>query len=105
MSPSQQQQDGGAAGAAPDGAAPDKRDVFHKGVAISMWQNSGDEASNWTAFIRSSFPFKALPFGFRRYSGKHSVLESCPDTWNRCANHSACTDAAACMPLFQSTPA
>lgn len=62
-----------------------KGEVFHKGVAISMWQNSGDDDSNWTNFIKSNFPFKALPFGFKRFSGKHSVLQTCPDTWNRCA--------------------
>jgi hypothetical protein len=62
-----------------------KGEVFHKGVAISMWQNSGDDDSNWTNFIKSKFPFKALPFGFNRFSGKHSVLKTCPDTWNRCA--------------------
>jgi hypothetical protein len=62
----------------------DKGQVFHKGVAISMWQNSGDEDSNWTHFIKSKFPFAALPFGGNRFSGTHSVLEACPDTWNRC---------------------
>lgn len=60
-----------------------KEDVFHKGVAISMWQNSGDDDSNWTNFIKSSFPFAALPIGFNRFSGKYSVLQNCPDTWNR----------------------
>eukprot|EP00775_Hariotina_reticulata_P005032 gene5032-5274_t len=64
-------------------ASSDKGNVFHKGVAISMWQNSGDEDSNWTNFIKSNFPFKALPFGFHRYSGKYNVMETCPDTWNR----------------------
>jgi hypothetical protein len=53
-----------------------------------MWQNSGDDDSNWTNFIKSNFPFKALPFGFRRYSGKYSVQQTCPDTWNRCGNSS-----------------
>jgi hypothetical protein len=67
-------------------AMSDKGNVFHKGVAISMWQNSGDEDSNWTNFIKSNFPFKALPFGFHRYSGKYSVMENCPDTWNRLAS-------------------
>jgi hypothetical protein len=53
-----------------------------------MWQNSGDDDSNWTNFIKSNFPIKALPFGFRRYSGKYSVQQACPDTWNRCFNSS-----------------
>lgn len=61
----------------------EKDQVFHKGVAISMWQNSGDDDSNWTNFIKSNFPFAALPFGFNRFSGKHSVLQTSPDTWNR----------------------
>jgi hypothetical protein len=64
-------------------AKPSKADLWHKGVAISMWQNSGDEDSNWTAFIKSKFPFSALPFGFNRYSGKYSVRQTCPDTWHR----------------------
>ena len=62
-----------------------KEQVWHRGVAISMWQNSGDEASNWTAFINSKFPFKSLPFGLNRYSGNWNVNERCPDTWDRCA--------------------
>eukprot|EP00882_Tetradesmus_deserticola_P024464 GHRQ01026736.1.p1 GENE.GHRQ01026736.1~~GHRQ01026736.1.p1 ORF type:complete len:189 (+),score=50.27 GHRQ01026736.1:292-858(+) len=70
-------------GSLASGDGTDKGQVFHKGVAISMWQNSGDDDSNWTNFIKSNFPFKALPFGFNRFSGKHSVLQSCPDTWNR----------------------
>jgi hypothetical protein len=61
----------------------EKENVFHKGVAISMWQNSGDADSNWTNFIKSNFPFAALPIGFNRFSGKYSVLQNCPDTWNR----------------------
>lgn len=61
----------------------EKENVFHKGVAISMWQNSGDEDSNWTNFIKSNFPFAALPIGFNRFSGKYSVMQTCPDTWNR----------------------
>lgn len=69
----------------------DKDDVFHKGVAISMWQNSGDEDSNWTNYIKSKFPFKCLPFGLKRYSGKYSVQETCPDTWNRLVNQQAST--------------
>ncbi len=60
-----------------------KDEFFRKGVAISMWQNSGDEDSNWTHFIKSFLPFKWLPFGIKRYSGKYSVLQTCPDTWNR----------------------
>jgi hypothetical protein len=60
-----------------------KEQVWHKGVAISMWQNSGDDESNWTTFINSKWPFKCLPFGLNRYSGRYNVNESCPDTWNR----------------------
>jgi len=64
--------------------AEEKENVWHKGVAISMWQNSGDDDSNWTAFINSRFPFKWLPFGMNRYSGRYNVNERSPDTWNRC---------------------
>lgn len=82
---------GGGGGAFADGdsdadaaaRAAAKGDVWHKGVAISMWQNSGDEHSNWTAFIRSKLPFKWLPFGFKRFSGRWHVNERSPDTWNR----------------------
>jgi hypothetical protein len=63
--------------------AEEKGGVWHKGVAISMWQNSGDEDSNWTEFINSRFPFKWLPFGMNRYSGRWNVNERSPDTWNR----------------------
>jgi hypothetical protein len=66
-----------------DGAEDARELKFHKGVTISLWQNSGDADSNWSSFIRSKFPFAALPFGFNRYSGKYNVNESCPDTWNR----------------------
>lgn len=71
-----------------------------------MWQNSGDDDSNWTNFIKAKFPFKALPFGFNRFSGKYSVLENCPDTWNRCVwrptgvKHTATPPAAAYTACF-----
>jgi hypothetical protein len=78
----------------------EKMNVFHKGVAISMWQNSGDDDSNWTNFIKSNFPFSALPVGFNRFSGKYSVLQSCPDTWNRCVGRQLGIPAASgwCLP-------
>ncbi len=70
---------------AADGSTADgeQEERFHKGVAVSMWQNSGDKSSNWSTFIRSKFPFKALPFGGKRYSGTHSIDEACPNTWDR----------------------
>jgi hypothetical protein len=84
-----------------------KGEVFHKGVAISMWQNSGDDDSNWTNFIKSNFPFKALPFGFKRFSGTHSVLQNCPDTWNRCEQQQLLSCKLSCkqldMPALLST--
>ena len=73
-----------ASSRARDEDAEAKGDLWHKGVAISMWQNSGDEASNWTTFINSRLPFRWLPFGFKRYSGRWNVNERSPDTWNRC---------------------
>lgn len=84
----QEQQVNGADAAQPSTSGrslQEKMEVFHKGVAISMWQNSGDDDSNWTNFIKSNFPFAALPIGFNRFSGKYSVLQTCPDTWNRWA--------------------
>eukprot|EP00879_Flechtneria_rotunda_P018261 GHRR01019158.1.p1 GENE.GHRR01019158.1~~GHRR01019158.1.p1 ORF type:complete len:399 (+),score=104.76 GHRR01019158.1:203-1399(+) len=74
----------------------EKGEVFHKGVAISMWQNSGDDDSNWTNFIRSKYPFKSLPFGVKRYSGKYNLEQSCPDTWNRYEEDIALAKKAGC---------
>jgi hypothetical protein len=59
-------------------------DVFHKGVAISMWQNSGDADSNWTNFVKSKLPFKRLPIGINRFSGKYNITDNVPNTWDRC---------------------
>jgi hypothetical protein len=53
----------------------DPGSLFQKGVAISVWQNSSDEASNWTSFMRR-----------KRYFGQgHLVaafMES-NDFWNK----------------------
>ena len=58
--------------------------VWHKGVAISMWQNSGDPMlSNWSKFVARKFPFGWLPVGLARYQGAFSVHECHPDTWER----------------------
>lgn len=84
--PGQQQLNGGTQHSTTSRTLEEKENTFHKGVAISMWQNSGDENSNWTNFIKSSFPFAALPIGLNRFSGKYSVLQTCPDTWNRCVS-------------------
>jgi hypothetical protein len=54
---------------------PDPRSLFHKGVAISVWQNSSDEASNWTAFMRR-----------KRFFGQGQLLQAfmeSNDFWNR----------------------
>lgn len=83
MQHEQQQVNGDAQPSTSGRSLQDKENVFHKGVAISMWQNSGDDDSNWTNFIKSNFPFAKLPIGFNRFSGKYSVLQNCPDTWNR----------------------
>jgi hypothetical protein len=53
----------------------DPGSLFQKGVAISVWQNSSDAASNWTSFMRR-----------KRYFGQgHLVaafMES-NDFWNK----------------------
>ncbi|KAF8057245.1 RSP2 [Scenedesmus sp. PABB004] len=54
----------GAAAAAPAPAPPDRGDLFHKGVAISVWQSSPDEGSNWTAFMRRRRFFGQPPDAF-----------------------------------------
>lgn len=49
--------------------------LFQKGVAISVWQNSSDEASQWTAFMKR-----------KHYFGqKHLVaaFQESNDFWNR----------------------
>jgi beta-glucosidase len=58
--------------------------VWHKGVAISVWQNSGDPMlSNWSKFVARKFPFGWLPIGLNRFQGKYSVHECNPDSWDR----------------------
>eukprot|EP00878_Enallax_costatus_P017378 GHUV01018251.1.p1 GENE.GHUV01018251.1~~GHUV01018251.1.p1 ORF type:complete len:362 (+),score=2.91 GHUV01018251.1:109-1194(+) len=51
------------------------QDVFHKGVAISVWQNSSDENSNWTHFMRR-----------KNYFGQKDYVEAFQqsnDFWNK----------------------
>eukprot|EP00198_Chlamydomonas_reinhardtii_P011511 XP_001700848.1 predicted protein [Chlamydomonas reinhardtii] len=52
---------------------------FLKGAAISVWQNSFDEASNWTAFAVKPHSLA------ERFRGKDPQLrlDTCPDFWNR----------------------
>jgi beta-glucosidase len=58
--------------------------VWHKGVAISMWQNSGDPMlSNWSQFVARKFPFGWLPVGLNRYQGPYSIHEVNPGSWDR----------------------
>lgn len=58
--------------------------VWHKGVAISMWQNSGDPMlSNWSQFVARKFPFGWLPIGLNRYQGPYSIHEVNPQSWDR----------------------
>lgn len=33
------------------GVAAPPEEMFHKGIAISVWQNSGGEESNWGRFV------------------------------------------------------
>jgi len=71
------------AGDAPPPAHP-KDAVFHKGVAISVWQNSGDPMlSNWSRFVARKFPFGWLPVGTNRFQGRYSIHDCSPDSWDR----------------------
>lgn len=56
---------------------------FQKGVAISVWQNSGDEDSNWARYSKSRWPF--LSFGVSAIRGVHNV-DINTDFWNRYAS-------------------
>jgi hypothetical protein len=54
----------------------DPGSLFHKGVAISVWQNSSDEASNWSAFMKR-----------KRYFGQGHLVQAfmeSNDFWNKC---------------------
>ena len=74
-----------AAAAAPaPPPAPPQDAVWHTGVAVSMWQNSGDPMlSNWSQFVARKFPFGWLPVGLNRYQGPCSVHECNPGSWER----------------------
>eukprot|EP00879_Flechtneria_rotunda_P032234 GHRR01035406.1.p1 GENE.GHRR01035406.1~~GHRR01035406.1.p1 ORF type:complete len:237 (-),score=79.51 GHRR01035406.1:308-1018(-) len=53
----------------------DSQNLFQKGVAISVWQNSSDQCSNWTAFLKR-----------KNYYGQHDLVEAfmeSNDFWNR----------------------
>ncbi|KAJ9525371.1 hypothetical protein QJQ45_003231 [Haematococcus lacustris] len=56
-------------------------EFFRKGVAISVWQNSADDAaSNWTRYANSKWPFGY--FGISTTRGKYKIGKSC-DFWTR----------------------
>lgn len=60
-------------------------EMFVKGVGTHMWQSSGDETSNWTNILRSWHPLNFPRFAMARFTGGLTVLESCPNSWDRCA--------------------
>lgn len=74
------------------GDKPDPLTVFQKGVAISVWQNSGDEHSQWARFANDRVPFKR--FGIKRCSGP-SIGKSC-DYWDRYKEDIALTAKLGC---------
>ncbi|GLC50285.1 hypothetical protein PLESTB_000362600 [Pleodorina starrii] len=59
---------------------------FLKGAAISVWQNSPDEASQWTAFARR--PHNLLER--LRGKSKQHAIDTSPDFWNRYYDDIAC---------------
>lgn len=60
---------------------------FLKGAAISVWQNSPDEASQWTAFARRPHNLYERILG----KSKQMCIDSFPDFWNRYANRGLLT--------------
>ncbi len=53
---------------------------FLKGAAISVWQNCGDKASNWTRFAKQRWPFRY--FGVSSIRGKYNIDVN-SDFWNK----------------------
>lgn len=70
--------DGATSSADPTGVM----NKFQKGVAISVWQNSGDGDSNWARYAKSRWPFRS--FGISAIRGMHNI-DTNSDFWNRCA--------------------
>jgi hypothetical protein len=60
------------------------QEAFVKGVGTHMWQSSGDESSNWTHILRSWGLLNYPRFFMARLFGGLTVLESCPNSWDRC---------------------
>ena len=61
---------------------------FHKGVAISMWQNSGGENSNWGQFVNQ----RGKCFGlYPNIMDRSDPSEASPDFWHRYGTAQACT--------------
>jgi hypothetical protein len=60
------------------------QEVFVKGVGTHMWQSSGDESSNWTHILKSWGLLNYPRFLMARLFGGLTVLESCPNSWDRC---------------------
>ncbi|KAF6258060.1 glycoside hydrolase superfamily [Scenedesmus sp. NREL 46B-D3] len=58
-------------------------EVFVKGVGTHMWQSSGDESSNWTHILKSWGLLNYPRFLMARLFGGLTVLESCPNSWDR----------------------
>lgn len=72
-------------------AAPEEH--FHKGIALSVWQNSSDQSSQWTQFVKDrNF------FGQARFQ---AAWEHSNDFWNRWAA-SACVMLQAAIALCTS---
>jgi hypothetical protein len=61
------------------------QEVFVKGVGTHMWQSSGDKTSNWTHILRSWGLLNYPRFLMARLFGGLTVLERCPNSWDRWA--------------------
>lgn len=53
---------------------------FLKGVAVSVWQNTGDPDSNWTRYAKQKWPLGFL--GVSTIRGKYNI-DTNTDFWNR----------------------
>lgn len=72
------------------------REVFVKGVGVHLWQSSGDKDSNWTHLLKSWRPLNFLRFALARLRGGPTVLEVCPNSWDRYEEDSALSEALGC---------
>ncbi|WIA39927.1 hypothetical protein OEZ86_013361 [Tetradesmus obliquus] len=72
------------------------QEVFVKGVGTHMWQSSGDESSNWSHILRSWGLLNYPRFAMARLLGGFTVLERCPNSWDRYEEDAALSSSLGC---------